>query len=140
MVDLAIGVEGKNYSLKRGSDLKTFLEPLGIMLPLFVVACALSFQIWLRAQNIQIGYQTQQLKKQAEKLVQRKQRLVAEAQTLRHRESLNLAVRNNPGVIILRANLALPPASEYRDRSGSQSPDLETLVRLPGTQKASALN
>ena len=140
MIDLAIGVETRNYSLKRGSDLRTVLELLKTVGPLFVIACAFSFQLWIRAQSIQIGYSTQQLKKQAGKLMQSRQQFALEEQALKNLAAMDLMARNNPGVIILRANPAIPSQFDNRDANSSRTPELETLVRLSGSQKTSALN
>ena len=69
MLDFAAGIEAKNYRLRKTSDLQTLLDSLKILFPLVVIAGALSFHVWIRSQNIQVGYENQQLINQAEDLI-----------------------------------------------------------------------
>lgn len=140
MIDLAMGVESRNYSLKRGSDLVTILGFLKNVVPLFVIACVLSFQLSIRARNIQIGYQTQQLKKQAEKLEQNRKQVALEAQIRRSMEMRDLLSRKDPHSIILRANPPIPHQFDNRASNGWSNPERETLARLSGPQRGSVLN
>ncbi len=140
MVDLAGGVESMNYGLKRGMDLRTLVESLKVIWPLAAVACALSFHIWVRAQTVQVGYQTQQLRRQVEKLRDQERQIALEAQTHGNLEMVNLIARSDPGVIILRADPIQPPQPPSRELGSSEKFEVGSLVQKSGPQELSTLN
>jgi cell division protein FtsL len=100
MLDFATGIEAKNYGLSKTSDMGTLLESLKILFPLVVIAGALSFHIWVRSQNIQVGYQNQQLINQQEDLMNLQKELILEEQTLKDPKTLEFLALGNLGMII----------------------------------------
>ena len=100
MLDFAAGIESKNYGLSKRSDLRTLLDSLKILLPLVMIAGALSFHIWICSQNIQIGYQSQQLTYQEEDLQKTLRQLILEEQTLKDPKKLETLALGEMGMII----------------------------------------
>ena len=108
MVDLAPGVESKNYGLSKGIELKTLFELFKVVLPLILIACVLSFHVWVRAENIRMGYECQRAEEQIGKLQNAGRQLLVQEQILRDPKLMDSMARNNLGMIILRANQVVP--------------------------------
>jgi len=108
MLDFAAGIEAKNYGLRKTTDLRTLLESLKIVLPFVVIAGAFSFHVWVRSQNVQFGYQSQQLTAQAEELKQVQQQLILEEQTLKDPEWLEKVVSENLDMVLLKPSQIIP--------------------------------
>jgi hypothetical protein len=140
MLDLAIGVEEMNYGLKRRIELRTLLEFLRNIWPIVVVAGALCFHLWVRGQNIQAGYNTQQLKKEAKQLQQWDQRLELEERILGNIETLNSIARGDLGVIILRTNPIPPALTTGRETGNSERLELGSLAHVSRSPERSTLN
>ncbi len=140
MLDLAAGIEARNYGLRRATDVRNLLELLKIVLPLMAIAAVLSIHIWVDSQSIHIGYQSQQLKAQEERLLQIQQQLVLEEQILKDPELLEAIARNDLGMILLPANKVILAPSENWDQSSSVTPALEHISRPSEPKKPSAFN
>jgi hypothetical protein len=108
MLDLAAGMETRNYTLKRTTDLQTLLESLKAVFPLAMIAGALCFHIWIQGQNIHIGYRTQQFKEREEMLSRIQKHLIVEEQALMDPKLLEEFARNELNMIILPANQIIP--------------------------------
>ena len=104
MLDFAAGIEAKNYGLRKTSDLRTLLDSLKILCPLVVIAGALSFHIWIGSQNIQIGYENQELIRQEEELLDLKKELILEEQTLKDLRTLEALALGEMGMIVPSAD------------------------------------
>ena len=100
MLDFASGIESKNYGLRKTSDLRTLLDSLKILFPLVMIASALSFHIWICSQNIQIGYQNQQLNDEETILINTQKQLILEEQTIKDAKTLEALALGEMGMII----------------------------------------
>jgi cell division protein FtsL len=141
MLDFANGIEAKNYGLRKTSDMRTLLESLKILFPLVVIAGALSFHIWVRSQNIQAGYQNQQLINQEEDLINLQKELILEEQTLKDPKALEFLALGNLGMIIPPADrIILSSPSEEWDMAGSETLALGNRYEPSDTKAPSALN
>ena len=135
MVDLAAGVEAKNYGLNTGIELRTLWELFKIVLPLVSIACVLSFYVWVRAEGIRMGYERQRIGQEMTELRQSKQRLIVQEQTLQDPRLMDSMARNSLGMIVLRANQVIPPDA---DNSGTLK--VGSLYRSSWPQVRPALN
>jgi len=141
MLDLAAGIEVRNYGLRKASDPQSLLESLKMILPLTMVAGALSFYVWVRGQVIQVGYQSQRLKAQEEELLQTRQQLVLEEQTLKDPKWLEAAARKNLGMAVVKPYQVIPaPLFENWDTSSSKTPGPGKPFELSEPEKPTALN
>jgi len=141
MLDFASGIESKNYGLKKTSDLRTLLDSLKILFPLAVIAGALSFHIWVRSQNIQVGYQNQQLINQQEELQNLQNELILEEQTLKDPKTLELLALGDLNMIIPPADrIILSAPVEEWDTGNSETLALGNLPGTAGTEAPSAFN
>ena len=121
MLDLAAGIEDRNYGLKKTTDPRTLLESLKIVLPLMALAGALSFQIWARSQSINIGYESLQLSLQEKELERFRQQLILEEQILKNPRSLEAIARNNLGMRPLGQDQIITSPVENWDVSNSET-------------------
>lgn len=141
MLDLAAGIEVRNYGLRRAGDPRSLLESLKMIFPLAMVAGALSFYVWVRGQVIQVGYQSQRLKAQEEELLQTKQHLVLEEQTLKDPRWLEAAARKNLNMAALEPCQVIPaPLFESWDTSSYKTPGPKKLFEPMEPEKPTALN
>jgi cell division protein FtsL len=141
MVDFASGSEGKNYGLSNTSDPRSLLESLKILSPLVAIAGILSFHVWICTQSIQIGYESQQLLIQEEKLLNTQRQLILEEQTLKDPKSLETLARRDLGMIMLPLDqVIMPPASEGWNTGTSDTLALGTLSPSPDRKKPSAFD
>jgi cell division protein FtsL len=140
MLDFAAGIEAKNYGLRKTTDFRSLLESLKFVLPFVAIAAAFSFHVWVRSQNIHLGYQSQQLNAQAEELQQIRQQLILEEQTLKDPRSLEAVARKNLGLVLLRPSQIIPPPLENLSRGGADSLALQTSTRSAGPKKPFAPN
>ncbi len=140
MLDFAAGIESKNYGLRKTSDLRTLLDSLKILFPLAMIAGALSFHIWICSQNIQIGYQKQQLNEREEELMNAQKQLILEEQTLKDPKTLEILALGELGMLIPPADriiLSTPP--EEWDLGNSDALALGNLS-TPEMKEPSAFN
>ncbi len=126
MLDLAAGMEHRNFALRKTPDLQTLSESLKIVLPLAMIACALCFHIWIRGQNVHIGYQSQQLKEQEQNLLRIQQHIIVEEQALLDPKSLDELARNKLGMIILPIDRIIPAPLETWDTTSTTIPVAES--------------
>lgn len=130
MLDLTIEIDAKNYGLKRGPNPQKVWECIRILLPLGVITCAFSFNLWVRAQNTQIGYQSHRIKEQAEKLRNKQRQLVVEEQILRDQKLLD-SIADNDFVVILRANPSSPARLARSNSDSLGNPQVGSLFTVP---------
>ncbi len=112
MVDLAPGVEAKNYGLSRRLEPKTLFELFKVILPLVLIACVLSFHVYVRAESIRMGYERQRFGEQMEKLRNARRQLLVQEQLLQDPRLMDSMARNDLGMIILHANQFIPGNSK----------------------------
>ena len=140
MLDFAAGIESKNYGLRKTSDLRTLLDSLKILLPLVMIAGALSFHIWICSQNIQIGYQSQQLTYEEEDLMDNQKQLILEEQTFKDLKRLETLALGEMGMIIPPADrIIISTAPEDWDLGNSEALALGNLS-TPEMKAPSAFN
>jgi cell division protein FtsL len=140
MVDLAAGTEVRNYGLKRTTDPKILQESLILILPLAVIAGALSFSIWIRSEIVYVGYQKQDLKAQEEELARNRQQLVVEEQTLTNPEWLDAVASNSLGMIVVRPDQIIPASIQNWKADNSKATLMGNLVRPYEPKKSASLN
>ncbi len=141
MLDLAAGIEARNYGLRKSGDPRSVLEYLKIIGPLFLIAGALAFHVWVRSQNIQLGYRSQELSTRERELSQIRQQLILEQRTLEDPEWLEAIARTSLGMIILRPNQIIPaPLPVNWDTSKSETPRSGKLLRPSEPAKPPELN
>lgn len=139
MVDFAPGVVGKNYGINNRVESRAFREAVNILFPLVMIASILSFHIWVRSRNIEIGYETEQLKEQADRLARTQQQIVLEEQTALNPEALESIARNELGMTVLRANQVIPPSLDWNwSRTGN--PEMGSLIQPALPEARPALN
>jgi cell division protein FtsL len=140
MIDFAAGIEAKNYGLRNTGDSRSLLESLKILSPLVAIAGLLSFHVWICSQNMEIGYESQQLLSQEEELLNINKQLILEEQTLKDPKSLDLLARRDLGMIMLPVDqVVLPPASEGWEPGNSEALALETTLSRPANLKKPSL-
>jgi len=137
MVDLAVGIEAKNYGLKRTPDPKILQESLLLILPLAIIAGALSFHIWTRSETIHVGYQTQEFKLQEEELVRSREQLIVEEQTLKDPQWLDAVADKYLGMVVVRPDQIIPAPIRNWDASNSKNTLIVNLIQPDATKKAS---
>ena len=141
MLDFADGIESKNYGLKKTSDLSTLWDSLKILLPLAVIACALSFHIWVRSKSIQVGYQNQQLISQEAGMLNDQKQLILEEQTIKDPKSLEILALGELNMIIPPADRIIMSApSQEQNMEDSEDLALGNLANPSETKVPSAFN
>ena len=139
MVDLAPGIEARNYGLRKTTEPRAMWDSLKVILPLTIIAGALSFHIWVQSQSIDIGYQSQQFKAEEEELLRIHQHLILEEETAKNLASLEKIARNGLGMVPLTAAQIIPAPIENLDTSGTEKMALGTFNQSSGAKKPSAL-
>jgi len=109
MMDWSIGIENRNYGIKRVTDSRVLSELLCSTLCLALVAAALLFHSWVRSQIINIGYETQRLFTDEEALLRTQAKLILEEETLRSPERIDTIARTSLGMSSLRPSQLIPP-------------------------------
>jgi cell division protein FtsL len=141
MIDFASGIEAKNYGLRNTSDPRSLFESMKTLLPLVAIAGILSFHVWVRSQNIQIGYESQKLLTQKEELQNVQNQLILEEQTLKDPRSLEILARRDLGMVMLPVDrVIMAPASDNWDTSASGILALGNTSRSSDLKKSSAFN
>ena len=110
MTDWADGIETRNYGIKNEIDVPMLSELMRIIVALAMVAGALLFYSWIRSQIVNTGYESQSLFAEEESLMRTQERLVAEEETLRNPERIDIIARNDLGMAPLRPNQIDPAA------------------------------
>jgi cell division protein FtsL len=140
MWDLAPGIEERNYGLRRTPDLRTLWESLKIILPMFLIAGALSFHIWIRSEIIHSGYQMQEFSEQEKSALQLHEQLILEEQTLKNPEWLEQMASNNLGMILLRADQIITIGPEDSATGGPDTLAMGASFHSSDSGKESAFN
>lgn len=121
MMDLAAGFENRNYGLRRSSDLRIVIKSLAIVVPFIAIAGCLSVYLWIGGQNIQLGYQLQQLHVQERDLLNIRQQIIIEEQILTNPEKINAVAYADLGMLLLQPNQIIPASYEH---SNSAAPEM----------------
>jgi hypothetical protein len=140
MLDLAAGVETRNYDLNRTTDPQILMESMRLIFPLAVIAGVLSFQIWVRSQVIHIGYQNQDLRKQEEMLKRNRQQFIVEEQTLQDPKWLEVVASRKLGMIIIQPGQIIPVSYEKLDRGIVKTSSLANSVQPDEPRKPLSYN
>jgi cell division protein FtsL len=131
MVDIAPGMEARNYGLKKTPNLRSLVESLKIFLPLIMIAGALSFYIWIYGEITFVGYQSQHLNKQEKEAQQIQEQLVLEEQTQINPERLEAIAFNNLGMVRLKANQIITSPAMDQNTGSSNALALGLPSHLP---------
>ena len=140
MLDLAAGMENRNFTLRKTADIRTLLESLKTILPLAMIAGALCFHVGIRGQNIQIGYQSQRLKEKEQNLLRIQQHIIVEEQKIMDPRSLEAFAKNDLEMIILPANRIIPAPLDNWNTGSASTPILGSLFRTSEPKESPALN
>ncbi|MEJ2082725.1 MAG: cell division protein FtsL, partial [Acidobacteriota bacterium] len=106
-----------------------------------VIACALSFHIWVRSKSIQVGYQNQQLTSQEVDLLNDQRQLVLEEQTIKDPKALEIAALGELNMIIPAADrIIMPTPPQEQNMGNSEALALGNLAEASGTNVPSAFN
>jgi cell division protein FtsL len=108
MVDLADGIEARNYCIRRRTDRRSLTELLLTTSTLLMIAGALLFCLWARFGIMQIGYEEQQLRTVEASLVRTQTALILEEETLKHPQRIESIARDELGMFPVRLNQLLP--------------------------------
>ena len=140
MVDLAIGTAARNYGLRKTTEPRALWDSLKVILPLAVIAGALSFHVWVQSQSIDIGYQSQQLTVQEQESLRIRQQLILEEETAKNLASLERIARNELGMVPLTAAQIIPAPFEDLEPAGSERLALGSFPQTGDAKRPSALN
>jgi cell division protein FtsL len=140
MVDLAAGIEARNYGLRKTTEPKALWETLKIILPLTIIAGALSFHIWIQSQSVDLGYQNQELVAQEQSSLRIRQQLILEEETVKNLASLEQIARNELGMIHLKASQIIPAPLDNSDTVGSETLAMGTPSQFSETRKRAVFN
>ena len=103
MNDWVGSFEGRNYAVKRQTELRNLADMLWLLLSLSALAGVLVFQSWERSQIVSIGYETQQLQTLEESLARAERALTLEETTLKDPARIE-DVAHSLGLSPVRAN------------------------------------
>ncbi len=134
MMDFVDGLESKNYGLRKTTDPRSLFEFLSLVLPLIAIAGAFSFHVWVRGQSVQVGYRSQQLSEQADRLEHIQRQLILEEQILKDPANLEALARENLGLSLLKPNQIIPPPASKVQENLNSSLGLKTDPDLIGPE------
>jgi cell division protein FtsL len=140
MVDLAPGLESKNYGLRKTPDPQTLWDSLKILFPLAMIAGALSIYIWIYSENTFIGYQNQSLSEQRDAALKIEQQLILEEQILKDPQWVEATARRDLGMVVLKADQIITALPRNRDAGGTDALAWKTTYRSTDSGKTSTLN
>jgi cell division protein FtsL len=110
MTDWADSIELRNNGIKCVIDARILSDLLRNIISLVMIAGALLFYSWTRGQIVETGYQTQNLLKIEESLLDMQEQLIAEEGTWSDPRRIDLIATRDLGMILLHPNqLILPP-------------------------------
>jgi cell division protein FtsL len=140
MLDLAAGIEERNYGLKKKPDTQILRESMPLVFLLAIIATALFFHVWICSQTLRIGYQSQELNSQEQELLRSQQHLIVEEQTLKDPKWLAAVAGRDLGMTIVRADQIIPaPIGNWN--AGNVKPTLiGNLIQASEPVKPSSLN
>ncbi|MBN2317654.1 MAG: cell division protein FtsL [Acidobacteria bacterium] len=121
MTDWADGIEIRNNGIKCVIDARILSELLRTIIALGLIAGALLFYSWVRSQIVYIGYETQNLFEDEEKLLDMQDNLIAEEETLTSPERIYTLATRDLGMTKLRPNQMILPPIQTRDRGIADS-------------------
>jgi hypothetical protein len=140
MLDLAMGTETKNYGLKRGPNPQVVWGCIRMLAPAVAVACAFSFHLWVRAQIVQIGYQTHRLDAQIEGLLDEQRQLVVLEQIWKDRALQQALSGRDPYLIILPVYSTTPGQVEQSHTGRPGNSKIGGLTHNPDPPKPTLMN
>lgn len=95
--------EGRNYAIKRQTELRNLADVLWLLLSLTALAGVLVFHSWERSRIVSIGYDSQQLQTIEESLLRAERALTLEEATLKDPARID-DVAHSLGLSPVRAN------------------------------------
>jgi len=135
MVDLAEGMESRNYRFRYRTDPRCLWDLLAMSLSLLMVAGTLVFCIWVSFQIVDIGYSMQELQREEEKLRKALQTLDLEEDTLKQPQAIDAIARGELGMSPMKINQILPPASLESDMASATALAMVSSPQRAGGQK-----
>jgi cell division protein FtsL len=108
MLDLAIGIEARNYGIRRNTDRHNLFDLLCIIMSISAAAGVLFFYISVRIQIINTGYEIQRLSSEEQLLVRTESNLVLEEETLKNPARIDTIARNELGMSPLHPGQIIP--------------------------------
>ena len=104
MTDWADSIELRNNGIKCVIDARILSDLLRNIISLVMIAGALLFYSWTRGQIVETGYQTQNLLKIEESLLDMQEQLIAEEGTWSDPRRIDLIATRDLGMILLHPN------------------------------------
>jgi len=102
MTDWADGIETRNYGIKCKTNGAMLMELMYTIAAFAIVAGALLFYSWIRSEIINTADESQELFAAQESLLQIRDALILEEETLRNPARIDAIARNNLGMTPLR--------------------------------------
>jgi cell division protein FtsL len=141
MVDLAGGIEARNYSIRPRADRRGLADLLLTTLSFLMIGAALLFCLWVRSHITQMGYEIQRLQEQQEALERTKTALILQEQTLKYPERLEQIARDELGMSPVRLTQMLPEGVLGTERAGSATLALVSTARTgAGSRRSLPVN
>ena len=121
MTDWADGIEIHNNGIQCVIDSRLLSELLKTIISLVLIAGALLFYSWVRSQIVYIGYESQKLFAEEEKLRDIEANLIAEEEILTSPKRIDDIATRYLGMTKLRPNQMIMPPIQTRDRGIADS-------------------
>ena len=141
MVDLARGIEARNYCIRPRADTRGLVDLLLTTLSFLMIGAALLFCLWVRSHITQAGYEIQRLQEQQAALERTRTALILQEQTLKYPERLEQIARDELGMSPVRLTQMLPLEVADAGRAGSTTLALASVSRPGGaTRRGTPVN
>ena len=119
MMDLAGGIEARNYGIKRRTDRRNLADLLTITLSVLLIGGVLLFYAWTRSQIVDMGYEEQSLEAQERNILRLQNNLILEEETLKNPARIDSIARNDLGMVLVRTNQLVAPQLQDAQASGA---------------------
>jgi cell division protein FtsL len=137
MVDLAGGIEARNYCIRRRADRRSLVDLLLTTLSFLMIGAALLFCLWVRSHIIQMGYEIQYIQEQQAALERTRSALVLQEQTLKYPERLEQIAREELGMSPVHLSQMLPPGISDSAEAGATAVAMVSVTNPGGTTRRS---
>jgi cell division protein FtsL len=132
MVDLAGGIEARNYCIRPRADRRGLVDLLLTTLSFLMIGAALLFCLWVRSHITQMGYEIQRLQEQQAALERTRSALIVQEQTLKYPERLEQIAREELGMSPVRLSQLLPQGIPGTETAGSTALAMASVSRSGG--------
>jgi hypothetical protein len=119
MTDWANGIETRNYGIKNEIDANMLSGFIRTIIPLMIIAGAFLFCSWVRSQLFNVGYEISKLSDREKALIQTRDSLNVEEESLKRPGHIDDLARNDMGMIPICANQLISPEIQDVEKSPS---------------------